>query len=318
MLDRAAFDRKLAKRALQVGVEIWISAHVAQMKLDHDRGVHLDVIHEGKEITISTELLIGADGAKGWVARQLGLGEVQELIYGLQAEVEHRLERDDYVEIFLGEGLAPGFFAWAVPTAPDRTRIGLGTVDKHKVKVLFDRLLQRFGNPAVLEVHGGVIPLGPISRTVTDRVLLVGDAAAQAKPTSGGGIYTGLVCARIAGEVAAAAIREHDVSAARLEEYERRWRAAVGRELRWGMLARRVFLSLSDEDLNRIFRGLDDPDILGIIAEYGDIDHPSLVLKELIKRPKLWHKLLKLLPVHEGLSHLLGLLKAEIEEALIR
>ncbi len=315
VLDRVAFDRELAHQALEAGVEIRTGVRIAQLELDH--GVCLRVRRAGEEASISAEVLIGADGAKGWVARQLGLGAARELIYGLQAEVEYSLEREDHVEVFFGEEVAPGFFAWAVPTAPGRARLGLGTVHKRQVRELFARLLQRCGEPP-LEVHGGVIPLGPPERTVADRVLLVGDAAAQAKPTSGGGIYTGMACARIAGEVAAAAIKRDDTSAVRLAEYEQRWRAAIGRELELGLLARKIFLSLSDADLNRIFRGLADPEILRIIAEHGDIDHPSLVLKELIRRPRIWRRLLRLLPARAGLKPLLESLLMKLEIAMGR
>ena len=50
--------------------------------------------------------------------------------------------------------------------------------------------------------------MGPPRKTVQGNVMLVGDAAGQVKPTSGGGIYMGAVCAKLAGEVAARASRK--------------------------------------------------------------------------------------------------------------
>ena len=72
----------------------------------------------------------------------------------------------------------------------------------------------------MLDFVVGGIPIGPQERTVTDGVLLVGDAAGQAKPTSAGGIYTGAFAAKIAGKVAAEAALEGNTSAKRLSEYD--------------------------------------------------------------------------------------------------
>ncbi|MFQ6090969.1 MAG: NAD(P)/FAD-dependent oxidoreductase, partial [Candidatus Bipolaricaulia bacterium] len=200
-------------------------------------------------------------------------------------------------------GIAPGFFAWAVPSSPGRARVGLGTAQREALRGCFARLMGQFpGDPAA--INGGLIPIGPPSRTVADRVILVGDAAAQAKPTSGGGLYTGIVCAKIAGEIAARAVKGGMKT---LEEYERRWRGLLGRELWFGLLAHRLFAGLSDDELSRIIAALDDPEILGIIAEYGDIDYPSLLIKEMARRPRLWRKLLGLIPAKEVLHQALSL-----------
>lgn len=69
-----------------------------------------------------------------------------------------------------------------------------------------------------------------------------------------------------------------------LEEYERRWRALLGKELQFGLLA-----SLD-------VGALDDPATLELIADHGDIDYPSLLVRELALRPRLWGQLLKPVP----------------------
>ena len=64
-----------------------------------------------------------------------------------------------------------------------------------------------------MALNVGGLPLGPPAATAVAGLLAVGDAAGQVKPTSGGGIYPGLVAAKIAGGVAAAAAMEGDCSA---------------------------------------------------------------------------------------------------------
>ena len=61
---------------------------------------------------------------------------------------------------------------------------------------------------------GGTIPLGPLKKTVDDHVMLVGDAAAQVKPTSGGGIYPGLLCATQCAIVAEEAVQKQQFDGA--------------------------------------------------------------------------------------------------------
>jgi len=324
VLDRAAFDRELARRARRAGAEIWtgvravglhINIDIGRDRANHAPTLELHVRHGAEQLTLAATLLIGADGAEGRVARWAGLGPPRELIYTLQAEVAYRLGDGSRVEVFLGERTAPGFFAWAVPAGAGRARIGLGSPVRRNLRDHFVRLLERFGNPPILEVHGGVIPLGPPARTVAEdeHILLVGDAAAQVKPTSGGGLYTGLVCARFAGEVAAEAVKRGELSPNILQEYERRWRAAIGRELELGLLARRVFTKMDDASLSGLIRGLAHPEILAIIEQYGDIDYPSRLLKELLKRPKLWGRLLGLFPSRGSLAEMVKRLASQVE-----
>jgi flavin-dependent dehydrogenase len=84
-------------------------------------------------------------------------------------------------------------------------------------------------------------------------VLVVGDAAGQVKPTSGGGLYYGLLCADMAAATLHQALAEDDLSARRLAGYERDWKRRLGWELRIGYWARRLFERLSDKQLDRIF-----------------------------------------------------------------
>jgi len=132
----------------------------------------------------------------------------------------------------------------------------------------------------------GCIPLGPQSRTAADGVIITGDAAGQVKPTSGGGVYMGALCAKIAGEVAAKAALSGDTSAGVLMEYDRRWREVVGKELAVGMRIHNVFGRLDDDDFNELMRFFGEPEVLELINTYGDIDHPSILVGKLLAKAK--------------------------------
>jgi len=106
---------------------------------------------------------------------------------------------------------------------------------------------------AEAEPSYGGIPLKPLPRTYGERLLVIGDAAGQVKPTSGGGIYYGLLGADIAARTLHQALADGDLSARRLAQYQRGWRKRLGRELKTGYWARKLFERLSDRQIDRIF-----------------------------------------------------------------
>jgi flavin-dependent dehydrogenase len=125
--------------------------------------------------------------------------------------------------------------------------------------------------------------LGPPQDTVADRFIAVGDACGQVKPTSGGGIYPGLICAKIAGNVAAAASQEGNCSAKRLGEYDKKWRAVLGRELEIGMRANRLLNKMTSSQLDEVLGILaKKPELIRTIEEHGDIDRPSVLLAKML------------------------------------
>ena len=297
VMDRDRFDCEMVRNAQNAGAE----AHVRARAIGYEPGDPATLrlrFDDRDEAEVEGRIVIGADGPKSDVARWAGLKPPQKRIVASQVTIPYELDRDDYVEVHLNRRVAPNFFGWAVPSTPGRARVGLGTDDGGRTNALLERwLAERFGSPEILERFGGEIPIGPAERTVADGVMLVGDAAGHAKPTSGGGIYIGTSCGRIAGEVAAAAIAADDVSSRQLEAYERRWRERFERELSFGMLVHRALCHLSDDDLNGIFdRVAGDDELLATLSEHGDIDYTSWVAQALLARPQLWGKLLSAVP----------------------
>ena len=127
-----------------------------------------------------------------------------------------------------------------------------------------------------VELSYGGIPLKPLAKTCGERLIVVGDAAGQVKPTSGGGIYYGLLCADIAANTLQRALGSNTLSANSLADYERGWKRKLGRELRIGYWARKVYERLSDGQIDKVF---------DIIRSYG-------VDEALLKREELsfdWH-----------------------------
>lgn len=305
VVSRKNFDRALAVMAAEEGVELSLRTRAvglekpdAEFENEGQKNpqIKLRVIRNGKPETICTSVVIGADGVKSRIASYAGLKKPARVLPGIQIEAPYASEDSDFVELFPGS-FAPGFFAWTVPVNEKTSRIGLalepglackgGQEDCSPLSYL-EKLLR--SNPHVkarysggmLDFVVGGIPIGPQEKTASDGVLLVGDAAGQTKPTSGGGIYTGAFAAKIAGKVAAQAALEGDTSAERLSEYDQLWRKGLGKELEIGMKIHDYIGKLEDRQFNDLIGSLNTPSILNTITEYGDMDHPSILLRKLM------------------------------------
>jgi len=292
VVSRKNLDRTLATLAVEEGVELSLRTTVVGLEKAGNSPVKLKVLRNGKPENINAGVVIGADGVKSRIARYAGLGMAERVLPGVQFEAPYASDDSAFVELFPGSQ-APGFFAWTVPLNERISRIGLAVEPKllgqgetpiSCLKKFLDsnpHVKVRYGGGMLDFVVGG-IPIGPPEKTSTDGVLVVGDAAGQAKPTSGGGVYPGALAAKIAGRVAAEAALEGDTGSGRLSEYDRLWRKALGKELEIGMKVHDHIGKLEDRQLNELIASLNKASILDTITEYGDMDHPSVVLKKLM------------------------------------
>ena len=118
----------------------------------------------------------------------------------LGAEGRLRISQADHVHVFVGQDLAPGWFGWIIPLGEGRVRIGIGCDYSQRPIACFRRLQAAypdfFEGLKIDRMYGGIIPVVTVARSYDNGVMLVGDAAGQVKPFSGGGIYTGLVAAQ--------------------------------------------------------------------------------------------------------------------------
>ena len=285
VIDRVGGDETLCQQAQTAGAEL-VQARLLQARRENG-GLRLDVLSDGRARSLTAHLLIGADGAHSRVARSLGLPGPREKVYCLGIEGRLRLPREEFVHVFVGRTLAPGWFGWIIPTGGDRVRVGVGVQSGDKpincYRRLSDSFPHLFQNIEPCRFYGGTIPLDFAPRSYGENVLLVGDAAGQVKPFSGGGIYTGLVAARHAAATAVSALEADDLSAPSLARYETAWKREIGRELARSLRIRHFGLALSDSDLERVMGTLHDEGLQALAARHGDIDYPSRVILRLAR-----------------------------------
>ena len=312
VVDRRIFDRTLAENAVRSGADILMRTRAVGIDIGMEtrgRGRRriLHVAIEGEPDVIEADVVIGADGVQSHIARWAGLDTPDTILSGAQVSTVYDFEDPEFVEIFPGS-CAPGFFAWAIPYHGS-ARIGLAVrpgsgagagVWQESAWAHLKRLLSEHPvisekcGPGIAGIALGGIPISVPQQTAADGLLIVGDAAGQVKPTSGGGVYPGAVCAKIAGKIAADAVLEGDTSVRRLSEYDKLWRARIGRELAIGRRINGWMARLSDSEINRLIGVLDDDELLDLITRYGDMDHPSVVVRKLLMDRKSMSAFLKM------------------------
>jgi geranylgeranyl reductase family protein len=294
VIDRTAFDRKIIDSAVNAGVDILSSSKAIGAERTNDE-VSVKIRQGNNTLDINCHILIGADGIQNNVAKWFDLSTAKEVLSGFGAEVTNLDLNKNFVNILLGREVAPGFFSWLIPINENTARVGLCVSGaKHPAKYYFENLFKSpilkdmLKNSKITEYVAGGIPLGTSKKTYADNVMIVGDAACQVKPLSGGGIYAGLLCAKHCSDIAVKALESRNFSKNILKEYQRLWHKEIGREIWIGMLLRKAFLKLTDKDLEEIFNLLDSKELLKTISMFGDIDYPSKIgLKLILKQPKL-------------------------------
>src|SRR5207249_1969984 len=175
----------------------------------------------GGDETCRARVVIGTDGVEAMVGRWAGL-ETRVPARDMESCAQYVLEGIDFdpdaIYLQFGADIAPGGYAWVFPKSPGVANVGLGLValkaDARNARQYLDAWIARRyprGAKTACTV-GGVIAHTTIRQTYTDGVLVAGDSAHMINPLSGGGIVNAMKAGRLAGGVAAAAIRAGDTS----------------------------------------------------------------------------------------------------------
>jgi len=235
VLDRHIFDMKLAQMAAEAGAEILTKACAIGMDISNGTPKEIIFEHLGDTVSVESDIFIGADGVESRVGRWSKLNTVnrlEEIVSCAQYTIFSPRIDHECCQFYFGKNVAPGGYAWVFPKMKGTANVGLGISG---------------------DIVCGGVPVGAtMKRIVSDGVMLVGDAAHQANPLTGGGIATAMKAGRIAGRVAAQAIREGDVSSKRLEEYSKEWNELLGDKHIKCFRLKKAVNQISDDEFNRL------------------------------------------------------------------
>lgn len=267
--------------------------------LQEEEGTNNDLRITNNEArsSVRARMVILANGPRYKLQRKLGMGVPTDFLR--TAQTETRIRGLTQTKVVLGSDVAPGSFAWIVPFrrgGVEWARIGVST--KTNAVPYLQRLLSGLERAGHLDrtdasFRSWVIPIRPLKRTYSERILAVGDAAGQTKPTTGGGIFYGLLCAEAAAETAVEAFDKKDFGLSVMRGYETRWRKRVGREIKTGILFRRLGEKLTDGEIDELFRIVQSDGILAAVSKTARFDWHRDVISFVLRHPSLGKVFLK-------------------------
>lgn len=305
-IDRNHLEQELLLHARQAGADIRFDAEAIMA----EKG-QLQVQSGRAPQSLRASVIIGADGPLSRVASWFSLEQPAQVIAAAQVELEASAEQEDRVDFFLGNEIAPGFFGWSVPAASGILRVGLGVLPPQAPMRFLDRLVaHHYPESRILSRTAGWIPIAPVPRITAPGALLVGDAAGHVKPLSGGGLYTGGACARIAGKIAASIAASENQEAGSndspdilVKAYAAQCQETLGKEQAFGQSMRNHMSELADKDVEAVAEALNDPQLLQFLADKADIDFFHQLPDRLASEPRLWGTLLRIIPLLGALAN---------------
>jgi flavin-dependent dehydrogenase len=281
----------MVAKAKDAGCEVLMSTKVMKASKTKD-AIEVEALHGEKDLVrYQSKILVGADGVQGNVSKWFKLARPREVVSGYEVFYDGLDLDPEKAVVVSGRKLCPGFFGWIIPMSSSKALVGLGVCEAPRpASEYFEDMVSSFPMKDLLkegnrgERLAGCIPIGVAGKTYTDRVMVVGDAAAQTKPISGGGLYTGLMSARHCGRVAAKALEKGNFSRRMMKEYQDIWEHSIGKELKNGAMIRKLYLNLKDKQIDDLVDIINNKDLLPLITKFGDIDSPSILAKVMIKR----------------------------------
>jgi len=243
VIDRTAMDNLLFNEAKDVEIRTCERFESFRLMEDYVK------IKTNKKIYHS-KILIGADGTNSLVRKYSKLDYPKNVLFGLQTTVKGNFDSKS-VELWFGSSVAPHFFAWAVPENAHTARVGLAT-DSNPMRFYNSFLTKRVGHIGRPNTTG-IIRYGLMKETSIDRVMLVGDAALQTKPFSGGGIIYGLITSEICADAVIKSLEKNRFDRNFfVGNYDKKWKEKLASPIVKGMILRKTFTSLPDTGLNTL------------------------------------------------------------------
>ncbi len=289
VLDRRVFDYELGRLAADQGAEIVTKAYVDGVMRSNGSVGGVSVQYKGERLMLKSKIVIGADGVESRVGRWAGMNttvSMHDMESAAQVTAANVDVEEDTCFFYFGEKYAPGGYLWVFPKGNRTANIGLAVAadqsrKKHALKFLEEFMEESYPKASVLSKLAGGVPCAETLEEITmPGLMLVGDAAHQVNPVSGGGIISGMIAGKMAGRVAAEAVKKNDMSL--LKEYDKEWQDSLGTRHRRYYKIKKVIYKFKDNDLNSIAAEIsklpESQQTLGSLFKQAVIKHPSLIL----------------------------------------
>jgi digeranylgeranylglycerophospholipid reductase len=290
---RDIFDQELARGAVQKGAEIMLNICAINLLKKDGKIKGITARHFDETIEIEADVVVGADGVESRIGKWAGIQTTLKP-YDLETCVQYTLTNIEwdspYCDFFIGKQVAPGGYVWVFPKGNDIANVGIGLLaslsESGKAAQFLDKFIAarpelKKGQP--VRVITGADPVALPIQSVKDNLLLVGDAARQVDPITGGGLMNSIEAGKFAGETIGKAVEKQRFDAQILTEYETKWKKSFGKKLHRNYVAKEIILDMEDKTLDMLADSLKDYKFeefstLSIIKALVT-KHPSLLVK---------------------------------------
>jgi digeranylgeranylglycerophospholipid reductase len=283
IVDKGAFNSALATQASDAGALVHTSTRAYDLVID-DAGVHLQALVGGEQpLRVHAQLAVLACGVHYHLTKALGLGIPSEFLQGAQTEVPQTLT--EWTEVHLNKTFSREAFSWLVPLQSGHTRVGLMCAHNARgaLQRFLDAVAPEWHEWGDLQIATKPIAQTPLRQSYAERVLVIGEAAGQVKATTGGGIYYGLLAARLAAETISLAFARGCFAATLLQGYERAWRSLLADELALGLSFRKLYGWIDDRQMDGILRYIAHNELKDLIRHRANFDWHRELIVELSK-----------------------------------
>ena len=264
VIDRSRYDKQLAASATDWGAKIVTGSRVKKTK---ESG---SLVTVEADTTYECSIFVDATGPSSAISHNRAC-----LIPAAKYEVEGDWIDDGVVEVFTDQEKYPGFFAWVIPCGNGIAKVGAAGRGINSFGAL-DSFLSSRDHKVLRKVAAPIFVGGTRPQFTVGRTVYVGESAGQVKPTTAGGITTSVAAGVIAGRWVSESILLKDASL--LVNYQRDWEGRFGKEFRAMKRLRRLFESLTNDDLEKIVAKLSSPRVAERLASTDFDFHASGLL----------------------------------------
>jgi len=262
VLDRRIFDRALADLAVQKGAILKTKADAIGLLRDSGKNI-CGVIyrHEKTVHSVYCQIVIGADGVESQVSRWAGFRSclpLEDIDVCCQYTVNNISTPVKLCQFYFGKDVAPGGYLWIFPKSDTQANIGVGIGGDDAQpgkgpRYYLDKFMElHYPNASVNYIVYGGVPTKAGKDFVADNVMLVGDAAYQVNPITGGGIVQGMIAGKYTAETAVEAIKKGNTTIKGLSGYPKKWEAHLGKNQRFLYSLKQKFMGMDDQIFNSI------------------------------------------------------------------
>jgi digeranylgeranylglycerophospholipid reductase len=275
VLDRRSFDKQIAFQAQEKGAEIRVKCSMRSFGKEGSR-----YILKTSDGDISCDFFVDARGIASIISRNR-----DGVLHSAQYEVYASWIEPHTIEVVFNNQHYPGFFAWIIPTGRGRGKVGVAGRRINVASALQNYIDSKGKSSVVRKVYAPIWINGPLRNFVIDKMIIVGDAAGQSKPTTAGGIYTcgmgGILAGRALVKAADKKNDDRQNQRTALKQYETEWLSMFKPEFDKMLLARRLLERMDNKALDELIAAI-PKEIVQQASIESDFDFHSTALSKIL------------------------------------